>query len=264
MMNLDNSLAIELRDFIPRGSRTQLITSFREALSHPKVADTSRSEARYSVYSSFLIILLQVRHFPNYVLQAVIDAGVIESVLSLMSSNTDLPTHETCRNILISFGACCSQIKLDSNLFSAFTSFCPRGPRRKTDMNIVYDCIRQLIGCTDQSIIIPSGIISMLLSQEISEELLSCVLNFTIETLSVSTRTEGFLDHLIDSGLISFFVSALKSRHRLESSTADAVISCLQKIRKLNSRYLKIIQDHKLPRLLEPVIMGDVDEGGLI
>jgi hypothetical protein len=266
MMSFDN-FYFGIRDFgnfVSRGSKTQLVPLFREALSHPRVTEPSLHKARHSVYSSFLAILVRSHQLPNFVLQAVIDAEVIETALALMCTKTDLPTHETCRDILISFGNCCSCLKWSSNLFSTFASFSPRGPRRKADLNSVYNCLSNLITrCADQSIIIESGIISTLLSQETSEELVRCVLGFATQTffsfVEEKEREKEFLDHLVDSGLIPFFVSALKSMRLLQKSTSDAVVTSLQMIRKFNPRYLKILQDLKLPRLLEPVIMGHVE-----
>jgi hypothetical protein len=142
-------------------------------------------------------------------------------------------------------------------------------------MNIVYDCLRNLIlRSSHQTIVKESGVIPMLLSQETSEELVKCVLSFTINSLlSPNEREEdgegegedenGFLDHLVASGLIRFFVSALKSKRLLQDSTTESVIASLQMIRKTDPRYLKMFQDLKLPRLLEPVIMGDVEMEGV-
>jgi hypothetical protein len=66
---------------------------------------------------------------------------------------------------------------------------------------------------------------------------------------------ELLLDHLLDSGLLSFLVASLKSKNKFKKMTVEAVVKTIQLIMSREIRYLEMVKGMKLPRLLVPVLM---------
>jgi hypothetical protein len=188
------------------------------------------------------------------VIQSLIDAGVIEATLGAVLSVGDRTNYEICCDILLAFSYNAQDLILPMGLLEAFISFHPKGARKSCSLNVLFACVVNLSSHDSHlPLIEQSGLIQMLFSHEISDDLL-----LQIQKLMQRTQENGrtqFFRHLVNCGLITVFVSAYKWKSKLKAVSCQAIVECLLMIMRADEEFKKILDAMKLPRLLAPLLV---------
>jgi hypothetical protein len=188
------------------------------------------------------------------VIQTLIDSELIEATLGIVLSVGDRTNYEICCDILLAFSYNAQDLILPMGLLEAFISFHPKGARKSCSLNVLFACVVNLSSHDSHlPLIEQSGLIQMLFSHEISDDLL-----LQIQKLMQRTQENGrtqFFRHLVNCGLITVFVSAYKWKSKLKAVSCQAIVECLLMIMRADEEFKKILDAMKLPRLLAPLLV---------
>jgi hypothetical protein len=225
-----------------------LVSSFSLLL-----GSTNQSPQPNKVYRIILDILSTAPSL--LILQSFLEVNLVTFILDTMEGNADLLVHESCREILLNFFILSwHPTPINQTLLHALSSFKGKGSRRKGDLKLLYLCIWNLVqNCSCHQSIIDSGLIKSLFNRELCDDLLVSVHEMTLYVLE--SNDEDLLDHFLHCGLLSFFVSALKSKNKLKKMADEDVIKTIQLIMRRDKRYFEMVRTMKLPRLLVPLLM---------
>jgi hypothetical protein len=254
-----------LARILSKGTIPQLTETFSALLSTPR----SRLKAAFP----FSLILTDV-NLSSDVWQAIQNSNLLEHLfedLLAMARGSDTNSNgslspvaqaacrdprveETYLETIVAYCKNCSLVchLPPSSLLQPFISHLPS--LKLNHQRVLLRCLWKIVMASPTlPATVPSELAPMLFSLEISEEVVSCVMAITEPSLSLGDLE--FLQRLVDSGLLLFLTSALKSRLKFDLISADSVMELLHLVMRSDERYVEIVASLGLPRSLNRTVM---------
>jgi hypothetical protein len=190
-----------LNHIISKGTISQLSTAFSDIFARKMNQKTQMEMLQ------FFGELWLSHDTSDIMLQAMSNSNFLKFPLEVMRLNYDDRSQSLCLKIISSYGSCCHKTTTDA---SVLESFIPCIIKYRSYWDVLLPCVAQIINnIPNPTKDIPSDLVSLLLSLEICEDLLRCVLEICQEILE--RGDDQFLQLLVDNGLLSFLISASES-----------------------------------------------------
>jgi hypothetical protein len=237
----------ELIDCISQGTKEHLTKTFTEIFNRKLVQKTQTTVLQF-----FLKILRSWKSISDALVQAISTSNLVKYTLeALLFVDDDEFYVKTCLDIISSYGSCCHRITTEDG--GVLESFIPCIKKHRAHWNVLLPCLSEIIKTLDVDLHskVPSDLISVLLSLEICEEVMTCVLGICDRTLTLDDTQ--FLQHLVDNDLLTFLTSALCMKLKLRSN--GEVINLLQRIMRADEKYFAIVTSSNLPRSVNRTVM---------
>jgi hypothetical protein len=244
----------ELVGMISKGPTSHLVITFTDIF-HRNLNHKTQS----NVLRMFRMMLRSKHEISINALQAISDSNLLKYTLHELLSAIER-THDNvdqygayasfemiCLDIISSYGILCHRITTDAMVLG---SFIPCLKKQIPKWSLLLICLAQIIKTlTDLHLTVPSDLISALLSLDISEDLLSCIVEICDRTLALND--DLFLQHLVDNGLLTFLTSTLG----LKLKSKVAAVAILQRVMRSDEKYLEMVSCLSLPRSVSRIIM---------
>jgi hypothetical protein len=254
---------------LPQGNISQLTEAFSNLFLHPVIKGDD--VCRFNVLETFLI-LLSATEIPPHILQAINQSSLIQIVLDELRGSSAHEFYQLCQQILTAYASYCPQLTLGVDQLKPFASFHPnlslvaREHQGSLKFNFVFETLYQVLKNTTLTLVMMtdcSSLLSMLFGQEeICDELLSCVLEITNQSLKYddSDNDDHFLlPFLVDNGLFSyltsFFTTTKKKNLKKPAIVSNKVVKAIQAIMRSDEKYIALLPTLNLSRATVRVIM---------
>jgi hypothetical protein len=188
-----------------------------------------------------------------HVLEAISQSTFIQTILDEMKGANYREFHPTCQGILAAYESCCEKFTVDVAQLKPFASFAPCREYKGLKFNFVLDCLSRLLKQASLTLSMMTDcslLLSMLFAQEeISDELLECVLEIANQALDLAQAQNGgdyendphLLSFLVDNGLVSFPTFFAKKKTLKNKGASEKVVEAIQAIMRSDEKYVAMI-----------------------
>lgn len=247
IMNHVNEYFENLNDLLSMTSYSDLVDCLSLLFRHQLFITNHDINLRVYYVMSKLIEIMNITS-----LQAIADSNLIPLTVREIITSNSREGLQYYRKILSSFGRGCTNITVNGEIFRTFT--CLEWTSHHHD--VILPCLAEMVKTVSNlNLLIPSGLVSKLVQLDKTDELMICIFVLTERTLK-DDNTE-FLQHLIDNGLIMFFITSLNSGPKNKKKYSKHIVELLQSIMRYDDKYYTLISSLALtPAMKRTILTG--------